>query len=209
MESMGNTLHQISLPADLSLADFRRNMESYSEFRKKSMPLRILLDMITSSKMDIELQQEFPKNLALVERAIKNHEWEQTPWSKIIHAAISYSEKYHFFHWELEFPDAYTDVRRGFDLVIMNPPWDAVKPEDDDFFSFYYPAFRKMKSKPEKKYRFGSIDILVNVLGASSAPSGGFSALSDNEWQKELNINLLAAVRLDRGLLPSMIKQGT
>ena len=31
--------------------------------------------------------------------------------------------------------------------------------------------------------RFGSIDILVNVLGASSAPSGGFSALSDNEWQ--------------------------
>ena len=57
--------------------------------------------------------------------------------------------------------------------------------------------------------RFGSIDILVNVLGASSAPSGGFSALSDNEWQKELNINLLAAVRLDRGLLPSMIKQGS
>ena len=57
--------------------------------------------------------------------------------------------------------------------------------------------------------RFGSIDILVNVLGASSAPSGGFSALSDNEWQKELNINLLTAVRLDRGLLPSMIKQGS
>jgi NAD(P)-dependent dehydrogenase (short-subunit alcohol dehydrogenase family) len=57
--------------------------------------------------------------------------------------------------------------------------------------------------------RFGSIDILVSVLGASSAPSGGFSALSDNEWQKELNINLLAAVRLDRGSLPTMIKQGS
>lgn len=55
--------------------------------------------------------------------------------------------------------------------------------------------------------RFGSIDILVNVLGASSAPSGGFNVLTDEEWQKELNINLLAAVRLDRGLLPSMIKQ--
>lgn len=56
--------------------------------------------------------------------------------------------------------------------------------------------------------RFGSIDILVNVLGASSAPSGGFNVLTDEEWQKELNINLLAAVRLDRGLLPSMIKSG-
>ena len=56
--------------------------------------------------------------------------------------------------------------------------------------------------------RFGGIDILVSVVGASSAPSGGFAALSDEEWQKELNINLLAAVRLDRGLLPGMLKQG-
>ena len=54
----------------------------------------------------------------------------------------------------------------------------------------------------------GGIDILVSVVGASSAPSGGFAALRDEEWQKELNINLLAAVRLDRGLLHGMIKQG-
>ena len=53
---------------------------------------------------------------------------------------------------------------------------------------------------------FGGIDILVSVVGASS---GGFATLSDEEWQKELNINLLAAVRLDRGLLPGMIKQGS
>jgi NAD(P)-dependent dehydrogenase (short-subunit alcohol dehydrogenase family) len=44
---------------------------------------------------------------------------------------------------------------------------------------------------------FGGIDILVNVV-ASSTPSGGFSVLGDVEWQKELNINLMAAVRLDR-----------
>lgn len=56
---------------------------------------------------------------------------------------------------------------------------------------------------------FGGIDILVSVVGASSAPSGGFAALSDEEWQKELNINLLAAVRLDQGLLPGMLKQGS
>ena len=57
--------------------------------------------------------------------------------------------------------------------------------------------------------QFGGIDILVSVVGASTAPSGGFSMLDDNEWQKELNINLMAAVRLDRGLLPRMIKQGS
>jgi NAD(P)-dependent dehydrogenase (short-subunit alcohol dehydrogenase family) len=57
--------------------------------------------------------------------------------------------------------------------------------------------------------QFGSVDILVNVLGGSSAPGGGFAALDDAEWSKELNQNLMSAVRLDRALLPSMIAQGS
>lgn len=57
--------------------------------------------------------------------------------------------------------------------------------------------------------QFGGIDILINVLGGSKAPGGGFAALDDDEWSKELNLNLMLAVRLDRGLLPSMISQGT
>ncbi|MDY6945435.1 MAG: SDR family oxidoreductase [Pseudomonadota bacterium] len=53
----------------------------------------------------------------------------------------------------------------------------------------------------------GGIDILVNVVGGSSAPAGGFAALSDTEWSKELNLNLMSAVRLDRAVLPAMIAQ--
>ena len=53
----------------------------------------------------------------------------------------------------------------------------------------------------------GGVDILVNVLGGSSAPAGGFAALDDTQWSKELDQNLIPAVRLDRALLPSMIAQ--
>lgn len=56
--------------------------------------------------------------------------------------------------------------------------------------------------------RFGGIDVIVNVLGGSSAPGGGFSALSDSEWASAINQNLMPAVRIDRALLPSMIEQG-
>ena len=38
--------------------------------------------------------------------------------------------------------------------------------------------------------QLGGIDIIVDVLGGSSAPSGGFAALVDSQWQKELNQNL-------------------
>ena len=56
--------------------------------------------------------------------------------------------------------------------------------------------------------RLGGIDILVNVVGGSSSPPGGVLAVSDDDWQQNLNLNLLSAVRLDRGLLPSMLAQG-
>jgi len=57
--------------------------------------------------------------------------------------------------------------------------------------------------------RFGGIDIIVHVVGGSSAPAGGFAVLDDNQWQRALDLNLFPAVRLDRALLPMMLDQGS
>lgn len=56
--------------------------------------------------------------------------------------------------------------------------------------------------------RLGGIDILAHVIGGSTTPGGGFSALTDDHWLAELNLNLLATVRLDRLLIPQMIERG-
>ena len=55
----------------------------------------------------------------------------------------------------------------------------------------------------------GTIDILINNVGGSSAPNGGALALDDSDWHQALNDNLLSAVRLDRAFLPGMIEQGS
>lgn len=55
--------------------------------------------------------------------------------------------------------------------------------------------------------RFGTPDGIVHVVGGSKAASGGFAAATEQVWADELSINLLAAVRLDRLLVPSMVKQ--
>src|ERR1700732_2944253 len=51
------------------------------------------------------------------------------------------------------------------------------------------------------------LDLLVNNVGGSDAPNGGYRALSDDDWQKALNVNLLTSVRLDRAFLPGMIER--
>jgi len=57
--------------------------------------------------------------------------------------------------------------------------------------------------------RLGGLDILINSVGGSTAPGGGALALTDGHWQQALDLNLFSAVRLDRGFLPSMLKQGS
>lgn len=55
------------------------------------------------------------------------------------------------------------------------------------------------------KREFGHLDFLVNNVGGSSAPSGGALALTDDMWDAALQVNLMAAVRLDRAFLPAML----
>jgi NAD(P)-dependent dehydrogenase (short-subunit alcohol dehydrogenase family) len=55
----------------------------------------------------------------------------------------------------------------------------------------------------------GRLDVLIHNAGGSAAPGGGALVLSDADWQAAFDMNLFAAVRLDRGFLPSMLDKGS
>ncbi|PWC47272.1 SDR family oxidoreductase [Azospirillum sp. TSA6c] len=57
--------------------------------------------------------------------------------------------------------------------------------------------------------RLGGVDVIVHMLGGSSAPAGGYAALDDADWARELDLNLMPAVRIDRELVPAMVAQGS
>ncbi|OGX90861.1 SDR family oxidoreductase [Hymenobacter coccineus] len=64
------------------------------------------------------------------------------------------------------------------------------------------------KLSAEINARFGGLDILINNAGGITTPGGGYGSLTDEHWASELQLNLLASVRLDRVLLPKMLEQG-
>ena len=59
----------------------------------------------------------------------------------------------------------------------------------------------------EVSEKFGTLDILVNNLGGSETPGGGFATLTDEDWEKTFQTNLFASARLDRGFLQGMLQQ--
>jgi NAD(P)-dependent dehydrogenase (short-subunit alcohol dehydrogenase family) len=57
--------------------------------------------------------------------------------------------------------------------------------------------------------RLGGVDILVHNVGGSGQYEGGAATLTDEDWQSALDRNLLAAVRLDREIIPGMVERGS
>lgn len=57
-----------------------------------------------------------------------------------------YASRYHFFHYEVAFPEAFAGARKGFDLIVGNPPWDKTKFADTDFFPQYHSNYRSLKN---------------------------------------------------------------
>jgi NAD(P)-dependent dehydrogenase (short-subunit alcohol dehydrogenase family) len=64
------------------------------------------------------------------------------------------------------------------------------------------------KVRAEVLNTFGRLDILVNNMGGSETPGGGFAVLSDAHWESAIGTNLMAPVRLDRTFLPQMLERG-
>jgi NAD(P)-dependent dehydrogenase (short-subunit alcohol dehydrogenase family) len=55
--------------------------------------------------------------------------------------------------------------------------------------------------------KYGTPDILINNVGGTSSPAGGFQMLTDEDWNRDIELNLLASIRLDKAIVSKMIEK--
>ncbi|MTH18184.1 SDR family oxidoreductase [Flavobacterium sp. LC2016-01] len=90
-------------------------------------------------------------------------------------------------------------------IIARNAP--EIPDEDLYFISADLSKAEDVKNTAREVFeKFGKIDILVNNLGGSETPGGGFAALSNTDWEETIQTNLLAPVRLDKAFLPQMLE---
>lgn len=113
------------------------------EARDLIRPFREVADIWMAdwfTDIDREDYESAHVNLQIKEKEKRDKEFEkllEKEWFKEVQRLY---EKHRFFHWELEFPEAYfdADAKRlhdpGFDAVIGNPPWERINLEENEFF---------------------------------------------------------------------------
>jgi NAD(P)-dependent dehydrogenase (short-subunit alcohol dehydrogenase family) len=92
-------------------------------------------------------------------------------------------------------------------IVIARSQPDEEDPDQHFIAADLSIATDVAKVAKEVKELYGHVDILINNMGANTFPGGGFSTLTDEDWDKAFQINLMSSVRLDRAILPSMLEK--
>ena len=70
------------------------------------------------------------------------------PFGPLTDAVADLASYYRLFHWPIAFADVM--ARGGFDLVLGNPPWETMSPDQKEFFSVYEPEVRFMAPADQK-----------------------------------------------------------
>lgn len=139
----------VSSPPDLTKKEVEQSRSNYESYRKNCEPQRAVLDMLSAELLDESFSKNLPRNISLVEKSLRENT--KPEWWNEVEKAINAARSYRVFHWELEFPEAFLNGEPLFDLLLTNPPWDAIRPYDEDFFSQYYISFRLLSTKMEKE----------------------------------------------------------
>lgn len=139
--------------AEKSAQDVSTKEELYSELRTKGgdwWKLKIACDLWTSAffmKLHKEdtLHMESVPTTGTLRRYLKFGEVNPG----LLQQVEKTSEAHSFFHWNLEFPDVFT--QGGFDSILGNPPWDKVEMNETEYFKTRFPAISLLTGARRKK----------------------------------------------------------
>ena len=147
----GGLMERVSDSPDITVAQAAESKKGHQEYEEQIRSHRLMLDALTAFKIEPELLPKKAKAADYLAKLGLSRD------DKEIDAAQSKIQKlacrYRFFHWELEMVDAFTDSRRGFDLVVGNPPWEKSQPSIDEFFTPHDPGFNYLTPNTKKQRR--------------------------------------------------------
>ena len=104
-----------------SVADVEAKEALLERLESLQHPFQVLADTWVAKRFGVDVQPGTYLGLAT---ALGTDDFEAHAEQQTIAHAIEVARGLRFFHWELEFPEIFLGAdRRGFDAIVMNPPY--------------------------------------------------------------------------------------
>lgn len=147
--ALRSVMHELDAMRDTTAAEVAQSKILWRDSVTPQLrPLFRALSFITTRRMllaegKIAECEELDKTPDLLVQLFNEHGSAPT---QVLQTIQDYAQRYHFFHYEVAFPEAFGGTAPGFDVVVGNPPWDKTKFSDTDFFPQYHSRYRSAKN---------------------------------------------------------------
>ena len=150
------SIEQLRRIPDATVEEAERSHSLYADFERAQAPYKAALDIWVSQHFGNKRATEF-LTLAggnLVDQILPDEKGLSPEYRDVITEGGKTGTEKRFFHWDLEFPEAFVDLGRGmwkrkddqgFDAVVGNPPYDVLATKELGYDSSpYLNYFRSM-----------------------------------------------------------------
>ncbi len=124
--------------ADANAAEIAAAKKAYGEAMEELKAPSALFDILTAARINEDLHKEIESGQAI--RWTNN--MEKLPNSDDHNKAKAILKAVPPLHFPLAFPQVFLRENPGFDVILGNPPWEEIKPEEHRFWFRYVPGIR-------------------------------------------------------------------
>ena len=128
-------LTRLAKLADASLKDVDAARRAMEEARLAMGPTRALCDIIIAEALEPKIQFQ-PENWDK-----EKHQIHKSEAARHAAAALAGLQPLHF---PVAFPEVFLRQRRGFDVILGNPPWQEATIEERAFWARHFPGLRSL-----------------------------------------------------------------
>ena len=172
LEAVREPLEKLGRLTDANDAEIAEARELYTRMREATRSEADLFTILTASRTSEELQ-----------RALEQGQIATTPEAQadalhegFVRIAEEELAGLDVLHFPLVFPHVFLGDRRGFDVILGNPPWEEATLEEDAFWARHFPGLRSRPQGEQEalkvRYRTERPDLVAQYEAEVEAAEG-------------------------------------
>lgn len=140
-------LQKLAQLSDASIKDIETGRALMEEAREKTQETEALCDLITAQAVADDPRLE----------KYEFEQWErqraEVQDSVALRLAREILEPLTVMHFPIAFPEVFLGRSQGFDVILGNPPWEAIKVEEKKFWARYFPGLMSKSQREFERFK--------------------------------------------------------
>ena len=154
LEAVRGPLEKLARLTDVNDAEIREARELYARMRQTIQPEQELFTLLTASRTNSGIREAMTQGQV----ATRPDEQGDTFQAQLMEKGHRELKGLDVLHFPLAFPHVFLGSRKGFDVILGNPPWEEATLEEDAFWARHFPGLRSRPQREQEALKAGYRD---------------------------------------------------